>query len=621
MEDFFTADLDFDVGFFRGLDVFFAAMRVQYTMKRYALFASSVAVEHPKDSSRQARGGGRGRMEVQCYPIGTVPGTSALMRAFAEPSDAAQRALIRQWYPAEPFRMDWAKSAPELNPDHRERLASLLLEQSEIFGAGQAARENIARLRNGAAAVVTGQQVGLFGGALMTLLKAATAIRKAADATTQSGRPHVPVFWLATEDHDLAEVDQIAFPTKREIETLKLGLQTEHPVPVGGLRVDGGSEEGRAKLTATVDRASELIGWGPVADLLRDCYAAGTDPTGRDSLGEATTLAEGMAKLLTAIFAEFGLVVMDASSRGFHALGARTLREAIEKSEELERALLERSEELVKSGFHAQVLVTPSHSLLFLLDAETGARLPLRRMEDGGWKAGARGYSTAELLEILDAEPERVSPNALLRPVFQDTILPTAAYIGGPAEIAYFAQSAAVYERVLGRVTPVLPRLSATVVEPALAKLMEQHGIELPQLWETKTADALAQRLGARAMPIEAKRKLAAVGNALDAELSALTVYMAAMSADLGKAAEVSASKMQYQMNRLRTMAATFQVQKEASLAKHANALMLNLFPDGHLQERVIGGVWFLSRYGEGLPRLLVENAAQECPGHRLLFL
>lgn len=122
-------------------------------------------------------------------------------------------------------------------------------------------------------------------------------------------------------------------------------------------------------------------------------------------------------------------------------------------------------------------------------------------------------------------------------------------------------------------------------------------------------------------MPIEAKRKLTAVGNALDAELSALTEYMAAMSADLGKAAEVSASKMQYQMNRLRTMAASFQVQKEASLAKHANALVLNLFPEGHLQERVIGGIWFLSRYGEGLPRLLVENGAQECPGHRLIFL
>jgi bacillithiol biosynthesis cysteine-adding enzyme BshC len=533
------------------------------------------------------------------------------MRAFAEPSNASEHALIRQWYPAEPFRMEWAKSTPELSGEHRERLASLLTEQSEIFRGGPATRENIERLRGGAAAVVTGQQVALFGGPLLTLLKAATAIRKAADATAESGRMHVPVFWLATEDHDLAEVDQISFPTKTEIETLKLGLETARPLPVGGLRVDGDSEDGRTRLEAAVERASELVGWGSVADLLRECYVA----------DRGTTLARAIAKLLTAVFAEFGLIVMDASARGFHELGAAALRAAIERADELERALLMRSEELAKSGFHAQVLVTPGHSLLFLLDAETGARLPLRRTEDGGWKAGSRSYSTAELLEILAAEPERVSPNALLRPVFQDTILPTAAYVGGPAEIAYFAQSAVLYERIRGRVTAVLPRLSATLVEPALAKVMAQHEIELPQLWEAKAADALAQRLGARAMPIEAKRKLAAVGNSLDEELDALTEYMTAMSADLGKAAEVSGSKMRYQMNRLRTMAANFQVQREASLAKHANALMLNLFPEGHLQERVIGGVWLLARYGEGLPKLLVEHASQECPGHRVIFL
>jgi bacillithiol biosynthesis cysteine-adding enzyme BshC len=446
---------------------------------------------------------------------------------------------------------------------------------------------------------------------LLTLLKAATAIRKAQDATAQTGRTHVPVFWLASEDHDLAEVDQISLPTKTAIETLKLELESARPLPVGGLRVDGGSEAGRARLESTLERASELIGWGPTADLLRKCYAP----------QQGTTLAEALGKLLTSVFAEFGLVVLDASSRGFHELGARALRTAIEESQALETALLARSEELTSAGYHAQVLVTPGHSLLFLLDAETGARQPLRRGDNGQWKAGTRAYTTAELLAILESEPERLSPNALLRPVFQDSILPTAAYIAGPAEIAYFAQSAVIYQQVLGRVTPVLPRLSATLVEPALAKILDSHEIQFPQLWEAKTAAELSQRLGARAMPIELKRKLSAAGTALDTELGALTEYMAAMSPDLGRAAGVSASKMLYQMNRLRTMAAGFQVQREVSLQKHATALMLNLFPEGVLQERILGGIWFMARYGEGLPKLLVENAAQECPGHRVLFL
>jgi hypothetical protein len=150
---------------------------------------------------------------------------------------------------------------------------------------------------------------------------------------------------------------------------------------------------------------------------------------------------------------------------------------------------------------------------------------------------------------------------------------------------------------------------------------MAAHELTLPQLFEARTADALAQRLGARAMPIEGKRKLAAVGNALDTELSALIGYMETLSPDLGRAAGVSASKMRYQMNRLRRLAATFEVQKQASLQKHANALMLSLFPNHHLQERLLAGIWFLARYGDTLPALLIEHASQECPGHRVIYL
>ncbi|MBB5064128.1 bacillithiol biosynthesis cysteine-adding enzyme BshC [Granulicella mallensis] len=548
-------------------------------------------------------------MNVECHDLSTLPGTTALFRDYADMRSSAHAAALRRWYPSDPFTMDWAKSSPELEAAHRGRLADALLRQSDGFDASGAVLANIERLRNGAAAVVTGQQVALFGGPLLTLLKAATAIRKAQDATKASGRDHVPVFWLASEDHDLAEVDQVTLLSKTETETLRLGLRAERPVPVGGLRVDGGNEEGRLRLEAELDRASELLGWAPVCELLRACYAPNAH------------LAGAFGRLISKIFAAQGLIVMDASIREFHALGAPVLREAIAHAEEIEDALLKRSEELVSGGYHAQVLVARGHSLLFLLDAETGARLPLRRLGEGQWKAGSQSYSTEDLFAILENEPERLSPNALLRPVFQDRILPTAAYIGGPAEIAYFAQSAVVYEKILGRVTPVLPRLSATLIEPAIATAMATHEVSLAQMFEAKTVDALALRLGARAMPIEGKRKIAAVGNAMDIELTALTEYMSAMSADLARAAGVSASKMRYQMNRLRRMAAAFEVQKEASLKKHATAMMLNLFPDGHLQERLLGGVWFVARYGDALPELLVEHAGQECPGHRVIYL
>jgi bacillithiol biosynthesis cysteine-adding enzyme BshC len=549
-------------------------------------------------------------MSYECFPITVLPHVSQLYRDYLAMADSAGDAAVRRWYGAEPFAGRWLGRAVPVK--HAGALADLLELQAVDFGAGDAARANIEKLRAGARAVVTGQQVVLFGGPLLTLLKAATAIARAKEATKATGVEHVPVFWLATEDHDLEEVDQVSLLTKTSVETLRLGLKVAHAVPVGGV-VPG------PELEAVLERASELLEFAPVSEWLRECYLPGGD-------GARPTLALAFGRLMARIFADQGLIVMDAASRGFHTLGASTLRYAIEHAAELQAALIARGEELVKAGYHAQVLVAEGASLLFLLDETTGERVALRRGASGNgvkgdaqWKAGGRVYSTAELMAILETTPERLSPNALLRAVFQDTLLPTAAYVGGPAEIAYFAQSAVLYEAILGRITPVLPRLSATLLEPAIAAVMDKDEVQLPDAMTT--AEVLAQRLGAGAMPIEEKRKLAAVGNAMEKELAALTDYLAGMEESLGRAAEVSASKMRYQMDRLRRMAATFELQKEASLRKHAGAITLNVFPNEHPQERVVAGVWFMAKYGDGLVERLVGVAGNQCPGHVVVRL
>ncbi|ADW69673.1 bacillithiol biosynthesis cysteine-adding enzyme BshC [Granulicella tundricola] len=535
-------------------------------------------------------------MSPECYPMSVLPHISKLYGDYLAMGGDADTPL-RGWYGAEPLGAGWM--GREVGVAHSSRLADLLKDQVREFGGGAAALANVERLRNGAHAVVTGQQVGLFGGPQLTLLKAATAIARAKEAEKVTGKAHVPVFWLASEDHDLAEVDQVSLPGKKELETLRLGLRG-HGGEVGKILLGDGVEN-------ALDQASELLGYAPVCDLLREFYRPDA------------TLAGAFARLMTRIFEEYGLVVMDAAGQGFHALGVSALRAAIERADELERALLARTEELERLGYHAQVLVKSGASLLFLVDERTGERLPLRRLADERWKSGARTYSVAELLEILETTPERFSPNALLRPVFQDTILPTAAYIGGPAEIAYFAQSAVLYERILGRLPAVLPRFSGTMIAPAVETVMSQHEVSLKDLFDAKTPEELTQRLGARAMPIEAKRKIAAAGNALDEELGSLTGYLGSLDESLGRSAEVSANKMRYQMNRLRRMAARYEVQKEASLAKHAGVMMLQLFPDGHPQERIIGGVWFLGQWGSGLVDRLVLEAAQMCLGHSVI--
>ena len=526
-----------------------------------------------------------------------VPNLNHLFLDYCAGASAA-----RPWYGGVPQDRGWQSAAHPQSETHRKELAQLLVAQNPAPSLAPA----IEQIRQGANVVVTGQQVGLFGGPSFTPYKAATAIALAKQATA-AGHAHVPVFWLASEDHDFAEVNHVVFPARRELRTLSYESQPKAAAPVGGVVLD-------ESITPVIDQAWELLGYSDAMEWLAAAYRPGQ------------TLSQAFAEFYRKVFAAHGLLVLDAGGREAHRLGAPVLKAAIERADELHAALLERNKAIVAAGYQAQVAVAERGSLLFLMDSETGARVALRRTPatsaepDGLWQAGRNAYSTADLVGILESEPERVSPSALLRPVFQDQLLPTSAYVGGPAEIAYFAQATVLYERILARLTPVLPRLSATLVEPTIADLLDRHELSIETIFGSSEQE-LAQRLAARAIPIEGKRALASAGNALDAELAALTGYMGSLDEGLGKSAAVSASKMRYQMNRLRRMAANFELQRETALGRHAQAVSQALYPHGGLQEREIGAAYFIARYGDSLIETLIKEAGDGCPGHKLIRL
>ena len=178
-----------------------------------------------------------------------------------------------------------------------------------------------------------------------------------------------------------------------------------------------------------------------------------------------------------------------------------------------------------------------------------------------------------------------------------------------------------LYARILGRQTQVLPRFSATLIEPSVASLLSRHELTLEQIFSEESPASLAQRLAARAMPIETKQKLAAAGNALDAELNDLVEWLQSQDKGLGQSAETAAGKMRYQMNRLRTLAANFQLQRETTLSRHADSIFQALYPGGSLQERVHGAAYYLARYGLDLAETLCAQAANSCPGHTAIWL
>ncbi len=538
-------------------------------------------------------------LTADCYPITVAPGLSRLFLDFCAGSTAA-----RPYYAALPPDCGW-QARPEL-PAHWPQLVRLLTQQNPGALPGTAGAKALEALAQGAGTVVTGQQVGLFGGPLFTPFKAATALARARTANA-AGRPHVGIFWLATEDHDFAEINHVVFPAGRELKKLSYTSAPTTAKPVGGLVLD-------ESITPLVEQAWELLGYSDAMEALAAAYRPGR------------TFAQAFAEFYAKIFAAQGLLVFDAGGREVHRMGAPVLRAGLERADELHAALLERNARLQAQGYHAQVAVGSHSSLLFLIDERSGARVALKRtaptaQEPAGlWQAGRQSWDIADLLGILEEEPERISPSALLRPVFQDLLLSTSLTIGGPAEIAYFAQSAVLFERILGRPTPVEPRFSATLIDPASGELLRKHELTLERVF-AETPDSLAQLLAARAMPIEGKRMLAAAGTALDAEMRPLLEWMTSLDEGLGRSAETAASKMRYQMNRLRRLAANFQLQREASLGRQAQAISQSLYPGGVLQERVHGAAFHFAKHGLELAEEMTARAASACPGHTAIWL
>jgi len=231
----------------------------------------------------------------------------------------------------------------------------------------------------------------------------------------------------------------------------------------------------------------------------------------------------------------------------------------------------------------------------------------------------AQRLPRAEVFDRLEQYPEQFSPNVLLRPVVQDYLLPTVVYFGGPSEIAYFAQAEVVYRNLLGRVTPVLPRLSLTVVNSRMQRLLRRYDLRLPDLFGGETQ--LRERLAARVLPAEVQQQFEQGSAAIDRLMAQFREPLQRLDPTLVDAAEKAHRKMRHQVTRLAGKAARAELRKNQQLSREAAELMNGLYPANTLQERIIPGICLLGTHGMGLLERLVEAAGKHCFGHQMLYL
>ena len=540
-------------------------------------------------------------MKSHCLPFRQIPHTTKLFADYLSWSPS-----ILPFYSRSPHFAEWVKdekSAASYDTERRQRVAGILERQNKVWGASSKTLQNIARLRDGASALVTGQQVGLFGGPLFSFFKALTTVKLANEATS-AGCDSVPIFWLATADHDLEEISHVSvLGTDGSLQKLVTPTHGVADAPVGA--VTFGPE-----IEAVVEAAAAALGESDVASLLKECYRPG------ENFGSA------YARLFSRLFSDWGVVLLDASDPELQQIARPIYSAAIERASQLDDDLLARGKELEAAGYHQQVKVTSSSTLVFML--RNGSRLPVHRRPNGSsgdseFVVGEEKISQAEILERISSEPQLFSANVLLRPVVQDYLLPTLAYVGGAAEVAYFAQGAVIYKALLGRGTPILPRFSATIVEAKAQALLERYGLNLPDVFQG--AEGLRESLAKHTLPADLQSAFDHAEASLKQSLGSIQTSLERLDKTLVEAAANAGSKMQHQLEQLRSRAARAELRQSEVLGRHAELLINALYPNKVLQEREIGGIYFAARYGAQLLRDLYDTISTDCLDHQILSL
>src|SRR6266481_4775312 len=506
---------------------------------------------------------------------------------------------VKSFYVHQPGMAAVTRAARKLDyPDERRaEVSSILREQNTALGAGEETRSNLERLEKGAVAVVSGQQVGLFSGPAYSVYKALTAIQ-IAEELTRSGIPAVPIFWMAPEDHDLDEIRHSTWFAKGKLVRFELPA-AEEGRPVG--RIPLGTQ-----IEPLVQEAAELLanqGSDLLAQYLTESYRA------------EETYGSAFGKLFARLFAQHGLILMDPLDIGLHKIAAPLYQHALADRDGLNEKLLQREKDLDRAGFDVQVKVTARSTLLFHL--ADGVRQVVTA-NGGKFQAGEKTWAREELVHMTHREPENFSPNALFRPVVQDYLLPTAAYIAGPAEIAYFAQSEVVYRQLLGRMPVLLPRAGFTLVDAKATKLLRKYGLTVEDVWSGP--QSLLHKMEGASVPKGLSKTFERDQKQIQKIFTQLGKQIAKLDPTLKGTVERAKQRIEFHLEKLRQKAGKAQDQRAGLISAHMQYLESLLYQHKALQSRELCVLPLLARWGAGRLSELQKLSTGKKIGHHFIL-
>ncbi len=492
----------------------------------------------------------------------------------------------------------YRRKADEVRGRFDATALSVMAEAVRTSGPGAA--EKLDRIAAGEGFVVTtGQQPGLFGGPLYTVHKALTAIALARRLEALLEVPVLPVFWVASDDHDWVEANHVrVLDTDNTLRTLEMKGENDPPLSMGRRPLAGAAESALDELAETLP-PSEFT--PPIMERLREAYSGGT-------------VAAAFTRTLEAVLGDLPLGFVDAQAPALRRAGLPVLKRELESAAAHEEALRGQTERLEAAGYSAQVPILPGATNVFHEDDEHGRERLLR--EDGSWvlRASKRKLSHEELERDLERSPERFSANVVLRPVVESAVFPTLAYVGGPGEVRYLAQTGCLFEAHGVGMPLVFPRLAVTLVEGKVRKVLDKFGLDEGDLVGRPIHEVIAGVVRDD-VPEGVQTALSELRHSLQQGYQA--VYDASEGIDPtlkgpifgarneGFKAVSEVEKKIRQHVKLREETALEQIGKVAA----------NLAPEGKPQERVLNVHQYLARYGSDLVPSILERMEIELDG------
>ncbi len=488
----------------------------------------------------------------------------------------------------------------------RDKLCSILQRMNERFQAGAETFANIEKLRRpDTVAVLTGQQAGLLTGPLYTIYKALSTVKMAAELDAQ-GVSAVPIFWVATEDHDLAEVSTAyAISENGELDAVVAEGRGIADLPVGKVCL---TDKDAAAIGEFLRRLPQTEANAELIRELANIWAGG------EEFGTA------FGRTLTRLLHAYGVIIVDPLDEELKRLASPMFVTAVERSEEIVDALLQRSRDITEAGYAPQVLIEPDYFPFFWFD-QNGARRALKRTGDGRFaaKGSTSVFDLSDLAEIAERSPECLSPAVMLRPVVQDFLFPTICYFGGGAEVAYFAQTAEVYRLLERPFTPIFHRQSFSLVDPRHRRFLEKFGIGLADMFAGPAG--LVPSLVRQFVDPAVFEKFAAAESTILGELSSLMAAIEPLAPPVAANLRTRSRKIEYHLDAVRRKFERSQMEQNSIVHRQLQNLFTELLPKGHLQERTLTAAGFLGRFGPGLVDWIYCSIDLSDKEHRVIYI